>query len=406
MKKLIFFHEPSTLWNSHLQHCYENHKMVGYEHKRVFEEYGYPTVVCDVGKWQDIAKVLQLLKNDSVFFTMGTNAAGLDLYTVDGEGLLEKYPVPHIAFFADHPYLNRELFMDRLKNARIHKLFFGLVNGMADEKCIELEGFNKIEGCIYAAPYFDFENDRSNEERDIDVLFTGRLYSNKAPDRSWNHTCLSSEIKNQLNEVADYLECYAVSVYDGFCNVLREYGKKEGLPKLYPYFSLMLSYIMQWRRLRLVETLVRNQVPLVMCDASWHEHKYSNKMRILATKYQETLQLYKRAKIVVADLAGFNNYTHDRVLHAVKYGAAVICEQSTWMEKYFYSSGAMKGFDWKLVGDVPNMVNDLLDNEAERADMTERAYDILKNNFSGKQYVEKIISVISDAGATSNGREI
>ena len=66
----------------------------------------------------------------------------------------------------------------------------------------------------------------------------------------------------------------------------------------------------------------------------------------------------------------------------------------------------MKRFEWRRVGDVPNRVNDLLDNESERADMTERAYDILKNNFSGKQYVEKIISVISDARAAGNGREI
>ena len=46
---------------------------------------------------------------------MGTNAAGLDFYTTDGKGLLEKYQVPHIALFADHPYLGREFYMNRLK---------------------------------------------------------------------------------------------------------------------------------------------------------------------------------------------------------------------------------------------------------------------------------------------------
>lgn len=394
MKKIICYHEPAKLWSKENYHCYENHRYVAEQIKGYFERYGYSVFVCDAGNWKDQKTALELLDRGDVYFSLGTNAAGLDLYTDDGEGVYEKYDVPHIVIMADHPYLDRgNFFMNRFRNARCNNLFVWVSND--DMKCLALEELKSEIKVGFPATWGVTAEEFDDEQtRDIEVLYTGRLYENASPIRVWNHMELSESIKTIMNDVADYLECKAVSVYDGFEHILSAYYMKNYIRGLYPYFRYMLIYIMEWRRIKLVDTLVKSGIHLTMCDNSWKSYKDAKKMTILGTQYQETLALYKRAKILVADVAGCNSYIHGRIWDAARYGTAVISEYSSWMDKYFFTPGAMKGFHWDEVNELPSTIEYLLTNDDARIAMTKKTYNIIKENFTAEQFVKNLVTMV------------
>lgn len=398
MKKIVIYHENAKLWDSGGKHNYECHRETAYGYKILFERFGYPAIVCDAYNWMDQKRVLELFDANDVYFTMGTNAAGVDTYLQDGRSLYEKYDVPHISLICDHFCMDRGgFFKDRLRNARCKNLILCLANGIDEANYLKYDDLNEnVRNVFFTMPWLNDVKQDINMERDIEVLYTGRLYENKLPERTWNRGIIPARDTHILNEVADYMECRATSIYKAFSYILSVNNLQNSIKKFYPYFADVLEYIVRWRRLRLVDCLIENGIRLTMCDKSWEQYKYADEMDILGTKYYETMELYKRAKILVADLAGFNDYTHDRCLHAAKFGSAVICEKSTWMQENFFSCNAMIGFDWFELDKVPTMIKSMLNDDEKRLDMTVKANSILCKKFSRKKYVEKILETVNE----------
>lgn len=396
MKKIIFYYDGAEYWSDRDKHNADGNLLTAEIEKSNFEKLGYSVVLCNTCSWKDIQNVFELFRKDDVYFSMGINAAGMDLYMNDGKGLYECYDVPHITLNADQPYLGSETFyMGRLRNARCNNLLVATNNGMSVVDCMKLEQFqSSIKGTYEDLPFFEVDENALEYDRDIAVLYTGRLYENEAPSRDWNFDFTPDEIKDILNEVADYLESKAVSVYNAFFHVVTNSNKEYSIEALYSYFPKVFNYIIRWRRQKLVDTLVLADVPLTMCDASWREYKYANKMNILGTNRAGTMELYTRAKILVSDLAGFNNLTHGRNTVAMSRAVAVVSEHTKFLEEEFENKNAVKLYQWDNVSKVPDILNNLLENDARRFSMAKNAYELIKNKFTPENHTKSILSFV------------
>lgn len=392
----MYYYDGAKYWDSNDKHNAEVIYQSALIEKEKFENLGYSVILCNTCNWEDIGKVLDLFRKDDVFFSIGINAAGLDLYMEDGKGLYECYDVPHISLNADQPYAGSESFyIGRLRNARCNNLIIGTNNGYSVVKCMEMAHFkSKIRAFFDNVTYYEVDEESLNYERDIDVLHTGRLYTTDTLRRSWNTEPMPMKLRNILNEVADYLENQAVSVYHAFKKVTDVYHEEELLEKMYTYFPVMFNYIIRWRRQKLVDVLIENEVPITMCDASWRDYKYAKKMRILGTNHAETMELYKRAKILVSDLAGFNNVTHGRNTEAISRGVAVVSEYSPFLDEEFKRYDAVDLFNWNNVYRVPEMVECLLNDDNKRTAMARKAFDIIKYKFTPENNAKAVLSVI------------
>ena len=343
-----------------------------------FQQCGEEVVLIDVGQADYLQTLSDVLASNEVFFSIGHNEIGVNISFNTGEGLYTNLNIPHVALLDDAPY---NVVTFATKNVECNNLLVG-VRDKSHLECLRMDTYRSPVKMSAFIPFSASEIPKEihlDRPKDIDVIYSAIYYG--MPQRGWRN--LSTRIRNLLDDVADYLEAHAVTVLDGFKAVLkdRDLGEAAILKECYKYFTMMYVYIKTYRRVKCLEIIAASGIVVDVCDSSWENVSFAKNLRIHGTTYDESLELYKRSKILLQEMAEFNNGAHNRVFDATLSGTAVVSEYSAYLAKKFISGIDMQFFDWDNINEMPNMIKSILKNEQQRKAMVFSSYSkILKDH--------------------------
>ena len=360
---------------------------------QAFESFGQEVLVVDVSKPDYLQHLMSILQTQKIYFSMGHNDLGINLKFNTGEFLYEKLPMIHFSWLGDAPY--NEV-MKNMNNIGCRNLIVGCADRshilawqIVHKDAAQIVTFMPSMGTAIPNPM------GLDQKRDIDVLFSATFYG--MPKRVWRDMSLSWGISKLLDEVADYLEEHSVSVFRGFKEVLlaQELYDDGVLASCYKFFTMMYVYIKTYRRVKLLECVSAAGILVDVCDESWLAAPFSSRLRILGTRYRESQQLYLRTKILLQDMAEFNEGTHQRIFDAMLSGAAIVSEKSSYIEDSFLSGEDIILFDGnKGLRQVPIEIENILADNGKREDMIHKAYHKVLAHYMPKNSAEKILKLV------------
>lgn len=128
----------------------------------------------------------------------------------------------------------------------------------------------------------------------------------------------------------------------------------------------MFEYIKTYRRTKLMNALLDAGFSVTVWSDSWKNFQQSSKLNFIqADNTEEILNLYKRSRILVQDMAEFNDGSHSRIGDVTICGAAIISEYSKYLGEIFTSDELLM-FNWSKLDMLPSHVQYLLDHPNER----------------------------------------
>jgi len=380
MKKIIIYYSK-TGWG----------RAIYYALAQGFKQCGQEVILLDVDKDTYLQDLTEALKNNDIYFSLGHNEEGLNVNVNTGKGLYTELNIPHVCILDDAPY-NTVTF--NTKAVECNHLIL-CVRDKSHLECLNMDNFKsniKMSAFIPFGASVDVIDGNFKKKRDIDVIYSATYYG--MPNRGWRRYFFKRKL---LNEVADYLEENAVTVLDGFKTVLelRGLNEPEILKKYYnKYFTMLYEYIKTYRRVKCVEKIADSGIIIDVCDSSWENVSFSKKLRIHGTTYYESLELYKRSKILLQEMAEFNSGSHNRVFDATLSGAAIVSEYSSYLGTKFENGVDIEYFNWNNIDKMPRIVESLLENENRRNTMVHNAYNKVLKEHMPVHRASKILEIV------------
>ena len=115
----------------------------------------------------------------------------------------------------------------------------------------------------------------------------------------------------------------------------------------------------------LISCLSNTNLRISVCDESWKESPYSDKLNfVLATTTDEILEIYKRSKILIQDMAEFNDGSHCRIADGTLCNTVVISEYSSYVNEFFNSS-ALFMYKWDEFEKLPFAIKKILNKNRQ-----------------------------------------
>ena len=369
-----------------------------------FQKQGKNVAFCDCDDWDSVKACFELFGAGRVAFSVGLNSCGMT-WNIEGIGnvkLYEKYDVPHVSILVDLPY-NK------------------CVNGM-EKPCarhiVTLLDYSAMEYMQYAypekaissifLPLAGMEYKGSKELFDVvakpyDVVVSagrwGMAWSGKGKlARPWHENGTGRYIANILDDAADYLENNADNVWPALKLVMNARGMlgEDYLRKMLPYCWDLLLYIKSYRRIKAVEFLVRNDIPVDVFGNGWEKVAFADKLRLHGPiSYEESLHVASQAKIIFQDQAEFNHGAHDRVFTGMLNGAVIVSEFSRYLADEFEDGRDLFLFDWQDGERQVQVINELLADESKRLAVAVSAYGKADRRHRWQHRAERILEAVN-----------
>lgn len=366
-----------------------------------FTMLGQDVFKVDLENQEDTQRAYDLMLQDDVYFTIGLNASPSKILMEDGTSIYKKIDIPYVSIMLDAPYntavgnigfeCNKHILclLDRshinlLESLFPNKSFAGAV--FLPLAGISAEDESKVFDC----------------DRPYDVIFSASMYPGGDPGYIWRNNYALKPFWNILDDVADYLMSVPKSVSDGFEYVLRHRGiySDDIIKAMLPMYYHMFFYIKINRRIKSLELLAKNDIPVDVFGIGWDDiplinGPHGNNIRLHGpVPYDEMIDIISKTKIVYQDQAEFNNGAHDRVFTAMLNGAVVVSEYSSYLEEEFEDGRDICFFDWKNGIRQVSVIDDLLSDESKRLAMSINAYGKVNLKHRWINRAERIIEVI------------
>lgn len=337
----------------------------------------------------------------NVDFCVGLNNMPDHLINGKGEYIFSNIDVPYVAIMLDPPYTscvgNMMFPCKKHLLCVLDKSHVDIARKLYPEK-----DFIGVVFLPLAGIEIDGTEDVLVRDRKIDVAYcAGGPYSYN-PKRIWHDSESNAYIKNILDDVADYLVDNTVSIADGFRHVILNRGfGKDICSKFLGKFNDMFYYVKAARRIKAIEFLIKNEVPVNIYGDGWEnvpmiksdKGKYAKLHGSLS--YNEYLELIANTKVLYQDNAVFNTGAHERVFTSMLNGAVVVSEYSTYLDNEFTDGKELFLYDWKNGMNQVQVINDLLSDESKRLSAAVGAYGKAIRRHCWKHRAERICEAVS-----------
>ena len=113
--------------------------------------------------------------------------------------------------------------------------------------------------------------------------------------------------------------------------------------------------------------------------------------------YEEIEELYLRSKIVLGQASHFRNGMHDRIPTAMLAGAAVLTDYNDYLRMLFrdgLENGELCMYDVSSPNKVSDIAYEMLEDVEKLYNLTLRAYEKAKTDFTWKSRAKEITEVI------------
>lgn len=316
---------------------------------------------------------------------------------IDGENIWERFDVPYINILMDHPFH----FERQLKDAPVTSVVL-----CTDRNHVKyIRRYHKNIFRTDFLPHAGIELGRKHKplkERKIDVLYAGALpiytVDKMIPNLDVMYGLDMRELmQDVLRELVTHpdktTECAIEEYVQANCKSGQELTPEE-LRGLIVHMRFIDSYATSFFREQAVRILVENGISVTSYGVGWNQCEWSSSPylkyggKVLAP---QILPLMNDAKIVLNTMTWFKAGAHDRIFNGMLAGAAVVTDDSTYLQRVCTDGKELIMFKRNEIVTLPDRVCDLFGHMERAQEMADCGYAFAKENHTWKSRVEYII---------------
>lgn len=364
--------------------------------KSALEARSHSVEIFDLNMPNAMNKLLEIFTNKVFDCVIGFNGLGCDFKAGD-ESVYNIVKTHFLGIFVDHPVHH----IDRLASPMHYFLASFLDKGHVDflqnsmSESQVLKFFMPLSGEEFGKSIENYEEYKS--VKDIDILFTGSNFGTAT--KKWESidsipNYLFEEISQKLikDEYISVDEAYT-QVMNGYKIAFSSIAKAQ----MASFLSMVVSYVREYKRNVILKKLFQSGLKITVYGKNWAEivSEYSNVTNGGEVTLEKTIELTKKAKVVINLNTNFTQGGHDRVFTGMLNHAVVFTDRSTYYDEYFTDEVDYLTYSLNtLESDIEKLRVNLKDNK-KLFDMANNAYNITKVNHTWDnraKYLEEIVS--------------
>jgi len=309
------------------------------ELRRGLEQAGHEVALVDLAQ-PGFEGPLRAALNSQPQAAIGFNAVGADA-AVAGKLLHEQQAVPYTAFLVDHPIYH----LARLRTPLARYIVTFIDHSHVD---FAKTHFPNLRAAFLAHGACD-PGPLEAAERDLDVVLAGSYEDPEEVAAGWRQgtgkttAALLEEIAERtLQDPLTPLSQHAQMAFDA-------HQVPMEVIDLDAYCALLMlvdRYVRSLWRARCLEALDAAGISADVYGLDWSKLRRSTRHRFRgALGFTELNQVLKRAKVVLAVGANFPNGSHERVLTAMRCGAATVTDRNAYFAAEFAADRELGLYD-------------------------------------------------------------
>lgn len=384
MKKILIYTEKNGNFIDSLYHSLGDG----------FKEIGKEVVYCHVNNHDFKGHLLSIIKNEDIDFSIGHNEFGI-IHIDEYKFLKEFYKShKHVAILDDTPY-------NKVTNKTFDANCPNLLIAYRDRSHLDYLKSIKLKHKAldyFFLPFCALINKREeiSTNKDIDVIFSGMYYGEA--ERSWHNLEISKPVRAFLDLAANMLEKNAITVDNAISHIITNYELKINGEELKPIYKTLYQHCKLYRRNRLVSAIANSHIRLTVCSDSWRKSRLADKLAYeTGNNTKDIFNLYKRSKILLQDMAEFNDGSHCRIGDGPLCNAMVVSEYSKFIKENFNNSG-IYFFNWNNLENLPKSISIFVSKDKLRNSYVDSACKEVHEKFLPKHGAMKILNAVNAPG--------
>jgi len=318
------------------------------------------------------------------FNAMGAGAAA------GGKLLHEQHAVPYVGFLVDHPVYH---------HARLRRPLGRYLVTFIDHSHVAFAKtwFPHVRGGFLAHGACD-PGSLETGERDIDVVLAGSYEDPEAIAAGWRQgagkttaTLLDEIAERTLKDPLTPLANHAQQAFD---------AHQVPVDVLEPdaYCSLLVlvdRYVRSFWRGRCLEALDAAGIAANVYGLDWSRFRRATRHRFLGSiGFTELYPILKRAKVLLAVGANFPHGSHERVLTAMRCGAATVTDHNPYFASTFAADRQLAFYDLARPESAADKVAALLAHRGERESLGEAGRQAVVESHTWQHRARQLVAFI------------
>lgn len=294
-----------------------------------------------------------------VDFVFSYNGLAMDA-RIGEESYWDAAGLHYFTALVDHPYHQIDRLTSPMRNLTVT---------CVDRRHVRfLQAFLGEEARCYFLPHFGMEGDRTESDRDIDILFPGSFGNADQTREGWRN--LSPPLVELAVDVCD-------EVLGGEVKPLEEaiptVCGRRGIPvdgDIYSLLPEMDLYIRQRRRETLLTALADAGLVVDVVGSCGAPYPALSRHRLhAATGVDESITLMRRAKIVLNAGPNFCDGSHERVFSAMLNGAVAVTDVNGYWPEQLVDGEEALFYEWQNLSLLPDRLRGLLADVPRREEV-------------------------------------
>ena len=272
----------------------------------------------------------------------------------EGRPIGEAFDAPHIIHYVDHPLAHTEKLDGTTAGAGL--LFVDETLATAVERAYGPGRFAHLGFCPHAAigetraP--DPDPQAFFDRRPIPILFSGSIFD--PGPRPWAEF---DEIVRHIHDTAFDIAMGEewIPAHDAFATAMINVGLDPADPSwrlLHKGAGLVHEHVRMHRRLTAIQTAARLGLPIHVCGRGYEPwlDTFGNITHLGMLDVKASIALMARSRVLLNVNANFGGGSHERTPTAMRAGAAVASDASTYYRSQFEPDGGIIFYRWGQLG--------------------------------------------------------
>lgn len=160
-------------------------------------------------------------------------------------------------------------------------------------------------------------------------------------------------------------------------------------------------FVRMYYRERVVRQALMAGISMTIIGDGWDEkltEEYHNLVLKPSVSFHDVFLWMDRAKITLMVLPWFKAGTHERFFNALLHGSCPLTDPSTWLLEHFPENDAACYYSLEHLEELPERLITLLKEDARRSEIVCRGASIVRENYTSKQVMKRIIEILREVG--------
>lgn len=342
---------------------------------------------------KDVSGLFAVVAFNNLGYNLDLNLGEEDILNQNYVNLWEHYGIPYINILMDHPFHYEKPLLKAPSTAIV------LCTDRNHVRYIR-RFFRNIRQTDFL-PHAGVELGRKHKplaDRRIDVLYAGALpiytVSEMIPDltsiRELDAQKMAGEI---LQELAVHPEKTTEQAIEEYVDATGVSMSEEQLQRLIVKMRFLDSYATSFFREQAVRILVESGIHVTAYGTGWDQCDWSDNPYLTyggKVPASQILPLMNDSKIVLNTMTWFKAGAHDRIFNGMLAGAAVVTDDSTYMQREFTDGKELVMFSLKELATLPERVFNLFGHMDRMQEMADCGYQAAKSRHTWKNRAEYI----------------